>query len=127
MQGYGYSLWLVPILSKQIQHMYSMKHIPHITVCTNLQYIDSSILSQETFIVDSFSQMCNFPKMYNQDPLNACGFYCNIENIKTNHKPHMTVMYMHTMNIQYTPPEKLDCRLYFADTRSLNCSDWKLV
>ena len=93
MKGYGYSLWLVPHNWEIIKRVYSMTHIPHITVCTNMERVDPVVLSSSSFKVYNFSYLKRFPKMYSTDPLNATGFYCAIEGICTNHPPHMSVSY----------------------------------
>ena len=41
--------------------------------------IDSVILSNNTFSANNFSILQKFPKMYNNDPLNATGFYCKLQ------------------------------------------------
>ena len=127
MQGYGYSLWLVPVNWKEIKEKYAMNHIPHITVCTNMEKIDSKILTDEIFIVKDFSNLKTFPKMYQNDPLNASGFYCKINGLRTAHTPHMTIAYNYNYSITHTSPDSLSCLLFFADTRSLNCEEWVLL
>jgi hypothetical protein len=127
MQGYGFSLWLVPANWREIKEQYGMNHIPHITVCTNMENIDSKILTDEIFMVKDFSNLKKFPKMYTNDPLIAMGFYCKINDLWTNHTPHMTLIYDHNHIIQFNPPDTLSCSLFFADTRSSNCEDWVLL
>ena len=127
MEGYGYSLWLVPVNWKEIKETYNMLHIPHITICTNMEKIDCNVLSRNLFRVHSFSNMTQFPKMYANDPLDGVGFYCAIDNIATNHKPHMTLRYNEQIHTIYIPPEFLTCSVHIADTRSLNCEEWTLI
>ena len=127
MQGYGYSLWLVPVNWKEIKEKYAMNHIPHITVCTNMEKIDSKILTDEIFIVNNFSNLKKFPKMYQNDPLNASGFYCKIHGLRTTHTPHMTLAYDHNYNITHSPPDSFSCLLFFADTRTLDYTKWELL
>ena len=126
MNGYGYSLWLVPYNCNEIMRNYNMKHIPHVTICTNLEYIDSTILTHKTFVVNKFSNLEKFPKMYKNDPLNASGFYCEINGIQTFHTPHMSVTYSHESLDDLIPPQSLVCQLFFVDTRSLNFEEWTL-
>lgn len=127
LKGYGYSLWLVPLNWKNVAESYNMKHIPHITVQTNMNYIDPIVLSNDTFTACDFSNLKTFPKMYGNDPLNGSGFYCKVKDLEINHQPHMTVMYSHNIVHDYVPPANLECKLYIADTQTLDASQWKLV
>lgn len=128
MLGYGFSLWLVPHNWRDIKRIYSMNHIPHITVCTNMERIDPVILSTSIFKVRDFSYLKKFPKMYKKDPLDASGFYCKIDGIFTNHTPHMSVSYSHDdLIIGLVPPETLECSLHFADTQSDKPHEWYLL
>jgi hypothetical protein len=104
-----------------------MKHIPHITISTNMEKIDSSVLSRDIYIVNEFSEFKTFPKMYKNDHLNACGFYCKLDCLKTDHIPHMSLFYNEKTINTFVPPESLKCMLYIANTESLNCSDWYLL
>ena len=127
-KGYGYSIWLVPLNWQDIKRVYMMSHIPHITVHTGLDWVDSSILSENTFTVYNFSRVHKFPKMYTQDPLSASGFYCSVKDLKMLHSPHMTLKYSHeNINFDIAPPETLMCKLCVADTQSLDCSQWRLL
>jgi hypothetical protein len=127
MVGYGYSLWLVPQNWRDIKRIYSMKHIPHITVCTNMDRTDPVILSISSFKVHTFSYLKKFPKMYKNDPLDASGFYCKIEGICTNHTPHMSVSYSHDDLENLAPPDSLECQLHFANTQSDKPHEWYLL
>lgn len=69
----------------------------------------------------------HFPSMYENDPLTACGFYCDID-IPTNHEPHMTLWYNHTETIgALGPPGDTHGQVFLADTRSIDPSDWKII
>jgi hypothetical protein len=124
MNGYGYSIWLIPNNWKEVKLSYNMNHIPHITVANNLQFIDSVVLNKNDYTVENFSNVQQFPQMYLNDPLSASGFYCEIKGISTIHKPHLSLVYNKYITEIYAPPEKLMCKLYVADTRSINPSEW---
>lgn len=128
MSAYGFSLWLVPKNYSKLQKMYNISHIPHITICTNLtEKIDTICLSKETFIVNKFSSLLKFPKFYKTDWYNSSGFYCDVEKIKTEHQPHLTLQYSHKNIENYKPPDSLECQLHMADTRSFDCNDWYII
>ena len=127
MKGYGYSLWLVPHVWRDIKRIYCMSHIPHITVCTNMERTDPAILTPSVFKVYNFSYLKKFPKMYKNEPLTASGFYCEIDGISTNHTPHMSLNYSHDDLENFAPPDILECSLHFADTQSDNPQEWCLL
>lgn len=125
--GYKFSIWLVPINWKVIKKIYKMEHIPHITVATNIDTdISSAILNNNIYTISDFSIASNFDKMYKNDPLNGYGFFCKINEIKTNHVPHMTLFYNKLINNinPPPPPNELKCKLYIADTRNLDYRLW---
>jgi hypothetical protein len=92
-----------------------------------MEKVHSSILSRDIYTVNEFSELKKFPKMYKNDPLNACGFYCKIDCINTNHNPHMSLFYNEDALNGLIPPESLKCMLYIANTESLDCSEWYLL
>lgn len=125
MTSYKFSIWLIPENWKKIKEMYKMEHIPHITVATNIESeLPYEILNNKNYKVSKFSKVTNFEKMYKHDPLNGYGFYCEINDIKTTHKPHMTLFYNKELdNENIEIPLELECKLYMANTQSI---DWKL-
>ena len=134
MQGYGYSIWLVPLNWRQIKQEYNLDFIPHITIQTHMPYVFSRLLSKETLIVDNFSRGQIFSKTYSTDPLYAYGYSCKIQHIFLMHEPHMTlyyssnpIKYIDTFSKLKLPPQTLECSLYAVDTRSLNPSKWKII
>ena len=62
MQGYGYSIWLVPINWRHIQQEFSIDFIPHITIATNLNYIPPNIFNDKTYIINNFKKEKYFQK-----------------------------------------------------------------
>jgi hypothetical protein len=134
MSGYGYSVWLVPNNWKYIQREFSIDFIPHITIATNLKFMSPRILTNKIFKVYNFSKGTVFPRLYNKDPLHAFGYNCVIEDLFTTHKPHMSlfyspneITYIDTFSKLKQPPTTLDCKLYFADTNSLNPCEWNVI
>lgn len=134
MQGYGYSIWLVPINWRHIQQEFSIDFIPHITIATNLNYIPSNIFNDKTYIVNNFQEGEVFPKTYEVDPLYGFGYYCKIPGIYTIHKPHMTLYYSSNEILQIDtfskfkkPPHELQCKLYVANTNFLNPLEWRII
>ena len=135
MKGYGYSIWLVPDNWRHIKKEFSMDFIPHITIATNLPYLPYGILdNKKSYKVKNFENGTVFPKMYKVDPLNAYGYYCEIEEMYLNHKPHMTlfyapnpITYLDTFSIVKAPPKEMNCTLAIADTNSTNPSQWGFI
>jgi hypothetical protein len=134
MQGYGYSIWLIPINWREIKREYSLDFIPHITIQTNMPFIFSGLLTKDSFFVDNFSSGEILPKSYPQDPLHAYGYNCSIKGIFLLHQTHMTlyyspnpIKYVDTFSKLKLPPKSLECTLYAIDTRSLNPSKWKII
>jgi hypothetical protein len=133
--GYGYSIWLIPENWKQFRKEFTLDFIPHITVATNLSFVSSQILNKDKFFkVNNFSNGQIFPKMYKNDPLNGFGYNCTIEGLYTQHQPHLTlyyspneIKYLDTFSKLKSPPTQLICRLFIADTRSINPSEWKVI
>lgn len=123
---YGYSIWLIPDEYEYIKITYKMKHIPHITFSTNHKE-PQKILNNNSFSIKLKGNFTNFPKMYENDPLNACGFYCET-NMKTNHQPHMSIYYEHTDNFDLEPLNKtFSGKLYSVDTTNNNPSNWHII
>lgn len=126
MQGYGFSTWIVPDNWKSIQVRYSMKHIPHITVRTNLTEPSTDNVGKRLHI--KFVKGCfTFPKQYEVDPLDAYGFYCTVKHIEIDHIPHMSLFYNEPLRVYEPPMETLQGTIHIADTRSLDPSKWKLI
>lgn len=126
MQGYGFSVWVVPHNHGFLAHRYNMKHIPHVTLETNL--VTPKNKFDKNFCKIYFKNFCSqFPSMYETDPMTACGFYCDID-IPIDFDPHMTLWYNHPnpspiMDI----PEPTHGQVFMADTRSMDPSEWKII
>ena len=103
-----------------------MKHIPHITIKTNL-VCPEQIIKDKSCQIQFKGPISKFPSMYENDPLAACGFYCNID-IPTEHEPHMTLWYNYEENLEVIDtPDPTHGQLFLADTRSLDPSEWRLI
>ena len=130
--GYEYSLWLVPINYKTIQKTFKMKHIPHITVETNLKTIENCN-TNKIYIVKNFTWYGKIESQYTNDPLCSWGWLCDSIDIVIKHQAHMSMVYnKHNEKItNIVPPDEtpvlLECNLYYADTRSDDPSKWYLI
>ena len=128
MQGYGYSVWAVPVNHKIIQERYGMKHIPHVTLSTNHLNVPAPLnYGQKVEIEFKDKHLYRLPRMYEYEPIDtiSSGFYCKIKG----HKDpilHMTLSYDFSGNYSdfKAPDEILEARIYRADTRSLEPSEW---
>ena len=137
MEGYGYSLWLVPLNYARIKETYNIIHIPHVTMFTNLKNTEMSrMITNDKFVLKNFSKVASFPSMYSHEPLSGNGFYCDVYDkhnklVELDHKSHMTLFYNAKLNTKqwcFIPPsEDVECRLYMADTRSINPAEWTLI
>lgn len=132
MIGYGYSIWLIPNDWKKIKEYFNMDFVPHITVATNLPYLPYGILDNKTtFTVKNFKKGEIFPRMYQVDPLHAFGYPCEIVGLYPTFKPHMSLFYspnkikeLDTFSWIKTPPTDMKCKLYIANTNSINPTQW---
>jgi hypothetical protein len=123
MEGYGYSVWLVPRNHAELRKRYGMAHIPHITVETNLDRPPYMVPQRGTHVVKHFSEYTPLPGgMCDVDPLMASGFFCQSPLVK-GHRAHMSVRYYNKVE----PPGELECDLVGADTRSLDPSMWSII
>lgn len=126
MLGYGYSVWVIPDNYEIIKKKYKMKHIPHVTISTN-HVVPPTLKDIRPIKIKLHDEFVNFPKMYENDPLKASGFYCEID-YPTKHRPHMTVYYEHLENCKIEPPkEKLEGIMYVVDTTSCDATKWKII
>lgn len=126
MEGYGFSTWIVPDTWNSIKSKYKMKHIPHITVRTNLEKPCAKGVGEKVRI--KFISGCFiFPKQYKVDPLDAYGFYCLVKNVDFEHIPHMSLFYNEPFAVYDPPSEELEGTIYMSDTRSMDPSKWTLI
>ena len=134
--GYGYSVWYVPCNYRSLKAQYGMTHIPHVTVSTN--HIDMHSAKQVFYKLPKQTRIelnpecVEFPKMYENDPLSAIGWYVDMPEIKTPHRAHLTLRYFTSLpESQYCtmPPTYRDyiCFKVVADTRSLNPKEWRII
>lgn len=133
MQGYGYSLWLVPDEWRKLKLRYGMRHIPHVTVKTNMSEVPNVVWGR--YRVGGFSRAGHFPSQYAHDPLTAAGFWCKSLDVPVRHRAHLTVAYgadgerpVIPLSAHVRPlTGELWCTLRAADTRSLDPSQWRLL
>jgi hypothetical protein len=140
--GYGYSVWFVPKNYQDIQERYNIKHIPHITLDTNLLLKDAYHIYHnacQEVVVKLKPDFVKFPSFYHHDPMVSYGWYVDIQQMtkrKLNWTPHMTVTYVprnKTNNAQeikvltyQSPLEPIECFVTIADTRSGLPEDWNI-
>ena len=133
LQGYGFSLWAVPPNHRDVKSTYNMKHMPHVTIETNMEFPWSVYAYQKCRVEFYKSHCARLPQMYKQDPLKNCiGFFCEVKDIKPVNVryPHMTLFYEYDGESTLTSiprPDDFEGTLYIADTRSLDPSDWHIV
>ena len=131
MKGYGYSIWIVPDNYDAIKREYKMNHIPHITIATNYETSgDARRASLKYKPIATFTFLPgyhHFPNMYEQDILEACGFYCVIHDIVTRHRPHMSIYYDNVIHDLNPPAGTLSGSIHIADTTSLKESQWHIM
>ena len=129
--GYGLSLWVVPKYYKQIKETYKMKHIPHITLQTNLTEPSMSVDLGKHVDVTFNRGMVKFPKMHDPNPLMGSGFYCNVKGISEipDFRQHMTVWYNYDgCHYEFRePPPHQPGKVVRADTTSDDPSEWHIT
>ena len=132
--GYGFSIWLVPYNWRQLKKEFNLDFIPHITLSTN-HYAIPDVPDLHNVKAFNFKKGEIFRKIYQNDPLEGYGYYCELSGVFTNHTPHMTLFYgskisdenMDFYSLIKTPPDILYCFATLADTTSLNPSTWKFL
>jgi len=141
--GYGYSVWFVPINYKEIQDKCNIKHIPHITLETNLSLKDAYHIYHnacQKISVKVKPEIVKFPSFYHHDPMISYGWYVDILNMtkrKLNWTPHMTITYLPRSNkttsmtdanilASHHPLGPLECFATIADTRSGLPEEWSI-
>jgi len=137
--SYGFSLWLVFIpshyLSKLLLKYNRKAHFPHVTIKTNIKSLEEAIELKKTYkhwtdTIKIIEPSKNFTKMYRNDPLYGWGFPVVLQNIHTNHEPHLTIAYSNKPIIKHPwinlfLQEK--ARLKIVDTRSKYPWEWGLA
>lgn len=129
-QGFGYSVWAVPVEYRKIKELYGMKHIPHVTISTNHpKPVNPMEYGRKCMVVfPPRKSLIRLPKMYQHDPLEdkvCAGFYCSIPHIKEDIMTHLTMSYDFNENYgDYKAPENFEAIIYRADTTSLDPEEW---
>jgi hypothetical protein len=123
MEGYGYSVWLVPRNHAALRERYGMVHIPHIAVETNLERPPYMVPQRGAHKVRHFSEYTPLPGgMYG---VISSGFFCQ-SRLVHDHRPYMSIRYNEYKD-RVEPPWELECDLVAADTRSLDPSAWSII
>jgi hypothetical protein len=142
--GYQFSVWYIPINYTEIQKLYNISHIPHITLDTNLTFdnavsvfLDSRYEQHKTFIVTS--DLVMFPSLYEHNPLSAYGVWMResdgcISTKKPHWKPHMSFKYFNcntkesTDNLESISIGKnIKCYKTLVNTVSNIPDDWYII
>ena len=143
--GYGYSVWYVPENYIELQDIYNIPHIPHVTLETNLCLRDAYHIyhnASKDIIIRLQDKYVKFPSFYEHDPMVSYGWFIDVVRMtrrKLNWVPHMTLRYIprtsksNKNNYQdkpilsenLSPPSnEIKCKLFIADTRSYMPIEW---
>lgn len=154
-EGYGFSVWYVPINYKELQYLYKIDHIPHITYQTNFETFNDAEqvyqLIDPTIKVNFCSKIIQFPQMYPTDPLLGCGFYVEkSQYLNPTFDPHLTTKYfvpkrefnqltnqMEITNLNeideylqwvnsFDIPSNVSCFKAISDNRNLDANIWEI-
>jgi hypothetical protein len=141
-KGYGYSVWYVPENYKELQDIYKISHIPHITLETNLCLRDAYHIyhnASPDITIKLQDKYTKFPSFYENDPMISYGWYVDIVKMtrrKLNWVPHMTLKYLPRIsNNNYNDKSilskglspasnEIKCSVIIADTRSNQPMEW---
>lgn len=143
-KGYGYSVWYVPENYKELQDIYKISHIPHITLETNLLLRDAYHIYHNAcpdITIKFKEKYVRFPSFYDNDPLISYGWYVDVIKMtrrKLNWVPHMTLKYLQrssknsNSNIdksilsdyKHPPSNEIKCKVIIADTRGNEPVHW---
>ena len=136
--GYKYSIWLIPNNWKYIQSYYKTEHIPHITIKTllsqNEAFKEFDMLKSHYMIkyqnnVHDFDEI-KYKRKNNDDDdeLEACGFFCKIQGLELEHKPHMTLYYhYHNSVLQMKAPTETLGKVCLVNTISDDPKKWYII
>ena len=126
----GLSLWAVPRNYKEIISKYNMKHIPHITIETNLKNPSYSTDIGNIVNVEYNKGLIKMKNVYNvPDILEISGYTCRLYGLNNTpkHHLHMSIFYDwdgDNYGIWPDPPDSSICDIVRADTTSMNPEDW---
>ena len=139
MESYGWSIWLVILPTHKVANLIRRNnpesHTPHVTLQTNLPSLaDAQIeLSKYRFWTDIITikgKTKILPNHYDTDPLHSWGFDVDLREMRTGHKPHLTIAYSKEKFKEYPDVRENHIfrgRLRIADTRSENPWEWSIV
>lgn len=142
--GYGYSVWYVPENYKELQELYKIPHIPHITLETNLCLRDAYHIyhnASPDIVIRFQDKYVKFPSFYDNDPMISYGWFVDVVKMtrrKLNWVPHMTLRYLPRTSINnnnykdkcilsenlFPPSNEIKCKVIIADTRSNLPIEW---
>lgn len=128
-EGYGFSIWCVPMNWKELRARYRTRHVPHVTIETLLsetkararilQYAPEYKIMFEDDVRDlsdiTYSE---------DDDVPAQGFYCSLQGLRL-HRGHMTLHYETLLTPAHAiAPVDVLGKVVIADTRSSNPGRW---
>ena len=133
--GYKYSIRLIPNNWKYIQSYYKTEHIPHITIKTLLsqnEAFNEFELLKSHYMIKYKNNVHDFNdikyKGKKGDELDACGFFCNIEGLELEHKPHMTLYYhYHDSVLKMKAPTETLGKVCIVNTVSDDPRKWFII
>ena len=128
--GFGFSIWFVPYNYVEFQKTYSIRHIPHVTVKTNMTkeecktfYIAKMKSACRTFEFDADLRV--IPNMWN-GPLQAVGWFVHDNDVL-----HMTMRYFRGVPRYFVdetaPTGEISFFSAMADTTSEDSTNWSLM
>ena len=143
--GYKYGVWIV-LKPGDIGH--TIKHIPHVTIMCNMSY-DKAFQYYRELQWNGYSKVniaihrpvILFPNPYNEDILNAWGYYVTMhpktylametksKNYNGNFSdiPHLSLEYTTKIGTDYQGKSMIEGTVCLADITSDNPSLWKIL
>ena len=128
MSGYQWSIWYIPENWKTFMRDYNMKHVPHLTIETNIPIKPTTIEAELCLKrVEFKSGLVKIPSQYNEDTSTAIGWFCETSDKWTRqHRPHITWKYDYDIDPPTEKPATIhNLFLAIADTRSSDPTEWK--
>ena len=133
--GYKYSIWLIPNNWKYIQSYYKTEHIPHVTIKTLLtsrEAFNEYDKLKSHYMIKYQDNVYDFNDIKYDgkegDELEACGFFCKIEGLELEHKPHMTLYYhYHNSVLKMRSPTETLGKVCLVNTISDDPKKWYII
>ena len=133
--GYKYSIWLIPNNWEYIKSYYKTEHIPHITIKTLLsqkEVFKEIDMLKSHYMIKYQDYVYDFDEIKYKDNKNdeieACGFFCKIDDLELEHKAHMTLYYhYHNIVLKMKAPTDTLGKVCMVNTVSDDPKKWFLL